>query len=165
MEVNSSATTGPFDVYLADMKYCPEPSKGIEFEFKLQRQSRKNVVISANVTINVPLDDELDVSVNLAKQTSQGWKENYFILEVPKACSTMKLYVPAMEQDLARQMNLKHCPYPVGNYSLSVPLEINVGVFPVFPYGKYLSKVSVMKKKKRVFCIHGFVNVVPKKSG
>ncbi|KAF6209506.1 hypothetical protein GE061_015253 [Apolygus lucorum] len=162
-EPMKNSTSGPFDVVVSMVDHCPKGMNGENlflYEIKLKRQSRKKLILNANATFLIPIDDNLDIQANLAKQTNQGWKDNFFILDIPRACSAFSIYVPALEKEVARQTNLQSgkCPVPAGNYSIALPLILDLKLFPIFTYGKYRARFFLLRNHTKTVCLESIVN-------
>lgn len=61
-----------------EVRQCPDQgSRAIVWEMKLNRQSRQQVVLQGNITMKVPLDDQVAVSIKNKLASTKSAKKLY----------------------------------------------------------------------------------------
>ncbi|XP_022174006.1 uncharacterized protein LOC111036319 [Myzus persicae] len=137
----------------------------IKFNFYLSKTSVDTTEIKGNVTYYVPLDDSLNIEVNLAvKDSIGGWKDNAHIFKTPKACSSLKNLLGNSWSTVTKSLgmqNIHGCPIPVGCYVAS-DMSPNHSFFNLpkqFFYGTYKFRFQFTKNNVVYGCATSVIEV------
>ncbi|XP_016660864.1 uncharacterized protein LOC107884034 [Acyrthosiphon pisum] len=131
----------------------------IKFNLYLSKTSANTSEIKGNITNSVPVDDSLDVEINMAvKDSIGGWKENAHIFKKSKACSSIKSFFGDSWTQITDSLGIYNatCPIPAGLYR-GPGLNTDEHLFSNFPkkffYGTYKMRVHYEKNNIVYGCI------------
>ncbi|CAI6377325.1 unnamed protein product [Macrosiphum euphorbiae] len=93
-----------------------QSNEKIRFDHYLSKTSATTTEIKGNFTNTVPIDDSLNIEIDMAvKDSIGGWKENAHLFKTPKACSSIKSFFgdswPGVADGLG-MYNITGCPTP-----------------------------------------------------
>ncbi|XP_060834549.1 uncharacterized protein LOC132917702 [Rhopalosiphum padi] len=93
VKIYSTSPMGPYKLVIKQT-YIANPAKINKIQYNIYLSHKDNkTIIFGNTTLNIPLDDTLILGVKVARKDSSGrWKENSFMQNWPKACSTAKQF-------------------------------------------------------------------------
>ncbi|XP_034238871.1 uncharacterized protein LOC117643860 [Thrips palmi] len=166
---------GTFRVIPKHLEECPPEMRPARKLYTvnvsaMRDRSKADVwLYSANGTLHVPADDNYTVSGNVASWSQMGgWKDNAYMVEIPKMCSAMKALFPDLWRRVAAgslEPERIDCPLMPGFYSVSnVATDFNIDFPPTFFYGKWRGTLTVSNtvSKERTACVRAFFDTVPK---
>ncbi|XP_050424658.1 uncharacterized protein LOC126835853 [Adelges cooleyi] len=147
-------------VYKCDLMNINET---IQLNIHLSQKSSYGTEYVGNVTLLEPLNDDLDVNVNMAVMDKiGGWKPNAYVYSSNKACSTVKRFYGRTFHTF---LGIEHaeCPVAKGVYNVRYDTKNFENTFKpaVFFYGKYRFKQFYTNKQNTVVgCNIAAVDVV-----
>ncbi|XP_050432501.1 uncharacterized protein LOC126840658 [Adelges cooleyi] len=109
-------------------------------------------MILGNITALVPLDDSLNFHLNMAVLDQiGGWKDNAYVYNHPKACSSLKFLMGETWTPLMRnfKLNSTDCPLPKGFYIMEgfdLSLFEKMNIPKQLYYGTYKMKIVYTDK-------------------
>ncbi|XP_050528129.1 uncharacterized protein LOC126898232 [Daktulosphaira vitifoliae] len=138
----------------------------INHNLHFTKLSYNKTAVDGNVTFSIPFDDSLTFNVNMAVWSQiGGWKDNYFILSYPKACSSMKFFCGSTNwETLRRRLKSSDCPIKTGTYqfnSVDTDFYKKLNLPKEFFYGRYKFKLYYTNQKNDVvFCINAVFDMI-----
>ncbi|XP_060881515.1 uncharacterized protein LOC132952993 [Metopolophium dirhodum] len=145
---------------LGVIRYDSIQSNGqIKFNLYLSKTSANISEIKGNITNSIPIDDSLNVEINMAvKDSIGGWKENAHIFKESKACSSIKSFFGDLWNRVTDSLGIYNttCHIPVGFYR-APGLNTDKNLFSNFPkkffYGTYKMRVHYEKNNIVYGCL------------
>ncbi|XP_050436990.1 uncharacterized protein LOC126843473 [Adelges cooleyi] len=119
----------------------------IRFKLHTSRVTKTKTVLTGNISMRIPFDDNLDLHLNMAVLDKiGGWKDNAFVYRKPKACTNLKNLMGNVWVNFINSFNRTQasCPLPVGTFIMhgfDLALLENMNFPKQFFYGTYKLKV------------------------
>ncbi|XP_026286585.2 uncharacterized protein LOC113212191 [Frankliniella occidentalis] len=174
--IYSSATpvAGPFRVIPDHFEKCPVELRPKTETIKLfyhgvrDRKDPDLWFYNFNGTTHFTLDDNIMAIGNIASwSTRGGWKDNAYVMKLPRICSTFKRCAPDLwERFMVVTFNdpKAFCPFPPGFYSFNnMSTNFNFKMPPSFYYGKWRATIQLVNSSNAVhFCMRAYGSTAPK---
>ncbi|XP_050430651.1 uncharacterized protein LOC126839386 [Adelges cooleyi] len=115
----------------------------LQYNVYFSKKTATEFELKGNMTLHVPFDDSVSISINMAVKSSiGGWKDNAHVYTTTNACSKTIWLFGELWNDIVRGFHLPrfNCPTPPGVYVTSgIDMEkLRQNNFPKkFFYGEY----------------------------
>ncbi|XP_054279537.1 uncharacterized protein LOC128997820 [Macrosteles quadrilineatus] len=156
--------SGKTTVFTIDeVRQCPDQgSRAIVWEMKLNRQSRQQVVLQGNITMKVPLDDQVAGNIEVSERGNGGWIKQGFVFKLPHLCKDLMLVLRSGWINFWEKAGISPpitCPISKGNYSLKdFPTSEVFKHYPGMKQGTFKTNVVFLKKDTRLGCLEFIVH-------
>ncbi|XP_054281257.1 uncharacterized protein LOC128998925 [Macrosteles quadrilineatus] len=143
-------------------------TKDVVWDLRLNRVSRKNLVLQGNVTLNLPMDEKVSALVSVSEKSNGNWIEQAFLFKFINVCQDMMLSVPSIWISFWEKAGISPpvtCPIPKGkhhlkNYSTTEGLQQVPGI----KQGKFKATVEFLHRNKtRLGCVVFILHTSTKK--